>query len=124
MMSITTRIFEICEMFDVSERKLSLEAGLSHGYMSKTRQLDREIGSNKVETIYHVLNKLINTKINPEWYLTGKGEKFVSMYMVDNKTGEMKVHDYSRQTDFEYRLITALESEDVKTKLKEVLSLK
>jgi len=122
-MSITTRIYEICEMYDISDRNLSLEAGLNAGYMNKTREMDREIGSLKVEKIYKVLNKMIHTKINPEWFLVGKGPKFLSGYAI-NESGMMVVRDHNENYNFEDNLLSALDSEAVQDKLKAVLSLK
>lgn len=122
-MGITDRIFEICEMYNISDRHLSLEAGLNHGYMNKTREMDREIGSLKVEKIYKTLNKLIKAKINPEWYLIGVGPKFLSGYFV-NDIGNIVANEDTILNNFEYQLHNALDNEEIIKKLKEVLDLK
>jgi len=121
-MSIVNRILEIIHEHHYSLREVEKEADIPTGYLSKAKGQNNSISSVRVELLYKKLCQMIGKKINPEWFLTGKGDKYKSGYVIDHDFGAMKVSESKAQDSFELKLLVGLDNELVQRKIKEIVS--
>lgn len=121
-MSIVNRILEIIHEHHYSLREVEKEADIPTGYLSKAKVQNNSISSIRVELLYKKLSQMIGKKINAEWYLTGKGDKYKSGYVINKDTDLMQVHEYKAQDSFELKLLVGLDHKLVQKKIKEIVS--
>lgn len=72
-MSVVKRIKEYLDFKGITNQKFEIEVGYSNGAFGTQLKNNKTIGSDKLEKILTVYNDL-----NPEWLITGKGEKIRS----------------------------------------------
>jgi len=122
-MSILNRTIELIRLEGFTMRQVETEADIPIGYISKANTQTQTLNSERVEIIFNTLEKMIydkkRQKINPYWYLTGKGSRFTSAYKVVDE--EIVVNEESEQYDFEHKLIVALDNKVVQKKIREML---
>lgn len=72
-MSVVKRIKEYLDFKGITNQKFEIEVGYSNGAFGTQLNNNKTIGSDKLEKILIIYNDL-----NPEWLLTGRGEKIRS----------------------------------------------
>ena len=121
-MNIVTRLLNVIHENHLSLREVEIEADIPTGYLSKAQGQNKSISSTRVELLYNKLNKMIGKKINPEWYITGKGDRYKGGYVIDQDDKFMRVSESTHQDSFELQMLVGLDNKLIAKKIKEIVS--
>lgn len=108
---IIDRVIVFATQLGVSLRSFSLSIGASAGYLHRLQSANSNIGGDFIEKIIELYAEL-----NPVWLVTGEGDMYKEGYIV-NESGVF----YGRRDYFKEALLSYLEDDEIKEKLKFML---
>ena len=118
---LLNRVVELIDDMELSMRYVEQESNITTGYISKARALKRSISANRLESIYKTLKKETVRPINPEWLLTGIGNKYL-----DYKNDDTILHRVKEEEESDYRftnkLLASLDNKIVQKKLIQIMT--
>lgn len=120
--TIVERIIEIGLDNGLTVSGLERECGITRGILNQAKQRGNGISTDNLEKFLDNISKVTKgRKINLEYLFFGASPKYLGTYRA-LESGNF-VREQGESQDFEERLEIALDNEDIKKKLKEVLDL-
>ncbi len=118
---IVERIIDFASKNNISLSALEDKIGASRSYFKNAVIHNRGISTDRLESFIEEVPKLLyGQQINIEWLVTGKGGMFKNTYKAISATNY--VRETTEQDEFEEMLLVGLENEEVKARLKEIMS--
>lgn len=119
---VLTRIIELIKDLDLTYRYVEGESGITEGYISKADRMERSISAERLGEIYKTLKVHSDKKINPEWILTGSGQRYFG-YKPDN-TLLKSVKEEEVSYSFKQEFLKALNEPDIIKEIERIMTQK